>query len=206
MTDMTLSTFFRSLLFCILLTPTLAAAQSTVLVFGDSLSAAYGIPRTAGWVSLLQLELQKRQPAYAVVNASISGETTSGGRARIAAALDRHKPDIIIIELGANDGLRGTPLTEMEANLAEIIRQSKAAQAKVLLIGMQLPPNYGADYTKKFHALYAKLAQQYHVALVPFLLEGITLDQFQADNLHPVAAAQPRILRNVMAGLGKMLD
>jgi acyl-CoA thioesterase-1 len=205
MIAMKCSVLFRSLLFCVCLAPTLAAAQSTILVFGDSLSAAYGLPREAGWVALLQRELQNRQPPRTVVNASISGETTSGGRARIAAALERHKPDIVILELGANDGLRGTSLVSMEANLAEIIRQSQAARAKVLLIGMRLPPNYGADYTKKFHALYEKLAQQYHVALVPFLLDGIAPEQFQADNLHPSAAAQPRMLRNVMGELEKIL-
>lgn len=188
------------------LLPGIAAAQSTILVFGDSLSAAYGIPREAGWASLLQQELQRRHSRYEVVNASISGETTTGGRERIAAALRQHKPGIVILELGANDGLRGAPLDGIEANLAELIRQSRAAHANVLLLGMQLPPNYGADYTQGFRALYPKLAQRYHVALVPFMLDGIAPDQFQADNLHPVAAAQPRILRNVMAQLERLLN
>ena len=176
-----------------------------ILVVGDSLSAAYGLPREAGWVALLQQELQQRKSRYTVVNASISGETTSGGRSRIAAALKQHQPAIVILELGANDGLRGAPLDEIEANLAELIRQSQAADAKVLLIGMQLPPNYGQTYTSGFRALYPKLAQQYHVALVPFFLDGVASDQFQGDNLHPVAAAQPHILRNVSGALEKLL-
>lgn len=174
-------------------------------MFGDSLSAAYGIPREAGWVSLLQQELQRSHPQYRVTNASISGETTTGGSQRITAALQLHRPGIVIIELGANDGLRGAPISDIEANLAGLIRQSRGAHAKVLLLGMQLPPNYGADYTARFRALYPKLAQRYHVALVPFFLEGIAAEQFQADNLHPVAQAQPIILRNVMQQLKPLL-
>jgi len=174
-------------------------------VFGDSLSAAYGIPLEAGWVNLLQQELQRSHPQYQVVNASISGETTTGGRQRIAAALRQHQPGIVILELGANDGLRGAPIADIEANLADLIQQSLKAHAKVLLLGMQLPPNYGADYTAHFKSLYPKLAQRYHATLVPFLLEGIMLEQFQADNLHPVAQAQPIILRNVMQHLEPLL-
>ena len=157
-------------------------------------------------MNLLQQELQRSHPQYRVVNASISGETTTGGRQRIAAALHQHQPSIIILELGANDGLRGAPIKDIGSNLAELIRQSSKAHAKVLLLGMQLPPNYGATYTVDFKTLYPKLAQRYHVALVPFFLQGIAPEQFQADNLHPVAQAQPLILRNVMRQLEPLLD
>lgn len=174
-------------------------------MFGDSLSAAYGIPREAGWVNLLQQELQRSHPQYQVVNASISGETTTGGRQRITAALRQHNPRIVILELGANDGLRGAPIESIEANLADLIRQSGKVHAKVLLLGMQLPPNYGVDYTARFKSLYPKLAQRYHAVLVPFFLQGIAPEQFQADNLHPVAQAQPFILRNVMQKLEPLL-
>lgn len=181
------------------------AQQQTILVFGDSLSAAFGIPREAGWVSLLQQELQRSHPQYRVVNASISGETTSGGHQRIAAALRQHHPAIVILELGANDGLRGTPIKEIEANLGALIQASRKAKAKVLLLGMKLPPNYGADYTTRFAALYSTLAQRHRVALVPFLLAGVAPEQFQADNLHPVAAAQARILDTVFQKLKPLL-
>lgn len=185
--------------------PGISAAQQTILVFGDSLSAGYGIPRESAWATLLQQELRRTHPQYKVVNASISGETTSGGRQRINHALREHKPAIVILELGANDGLRGTPLNITEANLAYIIRRCQSAHARVLLAGMQLPPNYGPDYTTRFRKLYPKLAQRYHVSLLPFLLEGVRDDQFQADNLHPVAQAQPHILQNVLRELRPLL-
>ena len=174
-------------------------------MFGDSLSAAYGIPREAGWVSLLQQELQRSHPQYRVVNASIGGETTSGGLRRIGATLGQHSPAIVILELGANDGMRGAPIADIEANLAALIRQARKARAKVLLLGMQLPPNYGADYAARFKALYQKLAKQYHTELVPFLLEGVTPEQFQADNLHPTAQAQPLILHTIWQKLKPLL-
>ena len=175
------------------LLPGISRAE-TILVFGDSLSAAYGIPREAGWVNLLQQELQRSHPQYKVINTSITGETTTGGLQRIAAALHQHKPNIVILELGANDGMRGRPIADIETNLAALIRQARKSHAKVLLLGMQLPPNYGGDYTAGFKAIYSKLAQRYHVALVPFFLEGVAPGQFQADNLHPTAQAQPLIL------------
>lgn len=196
--------FFRLILVLAFLLPGIAAAQ-TILVFGDSLSAAYGIPREAGWVSLLQQELQRSHPQYGVVNASIGGETTTGGLQRIGAALRQHSPDIVILELGANDGMRGAPIADIEANLAAIIRQARKARAKVLLLGMQLPPNYGADYAARFKSLYPKLAKQYHMALVPFFLEGVAPEQFQADNLHPTAQAQPILLRSVWEKLKPLL-
>jgi acyl-CoA thioesterase I len=198
--------FLRTILLCAAcLLPGISAAQQTILVFGDSLSAGYGIPRESAWATLLQQELQRTHPQYRVVNASISGETTLGGRQRINQALREHKPAIVILELGANDGLRGSPLSITEANLAYIIRQCKAAHARVLLVGMLLPPNFGPDYTTRFRKLYPKLAQRYHVSLLPFLLQGVGADQFQADNLHPVAQAQPRILQNILGELKPLL-
>jgi len=180
-------------------------AQSTILVFGDSLSAGYGIPREDAWPSLLQTELQNTHPHYKVINASISGETTSGGLRRLPATLKEHQPDIVVIELGANDGLRGTQLSLTENNLNALVKKSLSAGAKVLLLGMQLPPNYGVSYTKSFKALYPKTAKRHQIELVPFMLEGVKAEEFQADNLHPVAAAQPKILGTVMQKLKPML-
>ena len=185
--------------------PLSAHAAKNILVFGDSLSAAYGIPREAGWVNLLQQELQRNHPQYQLVNTSISGETTTGGRQRLATALRQHRPNIIILELGANDGLRGTNTTDIETNLGAMIEQAKNAQAKVLLVGMKLPPNYGKPYTTQFQNLYPRLAEKHRVKLLPFLLEGIAAEQFQADNLHPTAQAQPRILHNILQGLVPLL-
>lgn len=187
------------------LLPAVGHAQSTILIFGDSLSAGYGIPREAAWPSLLQAELQRTHPHYKVVNASISGETTSGGIQRLPATLKEHHPSIVIIELGANDGLRGTKLELTEKSLNGLIQLSKQAGAKVLLLGMQLPPNYGLAYTRRFKALYPKLAQRHQISLVPFMLQGIEADEFQADNLHPVAEAQPKILQTVMQKLKPLL-
>jgi len=188
-----------------MLLPAASDAQSTILIFGDSLSAGYGIPRVAAWPSLLQAELLRTHPHYKVVNASISGETTSGGLRRLPTALKEHRPTIVVIELGANDGLRGTSLDLTEKSLATLIQQAKAAQAVVLLLGIQLPPNYGVDYAKHFKALYPKLAQRHRITLVPFMLEGVEPEQFQADNLHPTAEAQPKILQTVMQKLKPML-
>lgn len=181
-------------------------AQSTILILGDSLSAGYGIPREAAWPSLLQIELQRTHPHYKVINASISGETTSGGVQRMPALLKEYQPSIVIIELGANDGLRGTRLDVSERNLDELIRQARTAQAKVLLLGMQLPPNYGADYAGRFRELYPKLAKRHLTGLVPFMLEGVEDTEFQADNLHPVAQAQAKILKTVMRKLKPLLQ
>ncbi len=187
------------------LLPCAAQAAKNILVFGDSLSAGYGIAREASWVHLLQQELKKDHPQLEVVNASISGETTAGGLRRIGKALQQHQPEIVIIELGANDGLRGAAVQTTERNLSALIRQSLEARAKVLLLGIQLPPNYGPDYTRRFRALYPKLAKKYNIALVPFLLEGIPPEQFQADNLHPNEAGQGQILRNVLPSLTPLL-
>jgi acyl-CoA thioesterase-1 len=183
-----------------------AHAAKTILIFGDSLSAGYGIARADSWVSLLQASLKKTHPQCEVVNASISGETTSGGARRIGKALNEHRPAVVVLELGGNDGLRGTPLSETEKNLNDIILQVKKANAKVLLLGIQIPPNYGLDYTKRFSALYPKLAKKHKVSLVDFMLKDIPAEQFQADNLHPNAAAQPQILKNVLPSLTPLLN
>jgi acyl-CoA thioesterase-1 len=193
------------LLIAALSLPNSALGAKNILVFGDSLSAGYGIARDDSWVNLLQQELKNHPTGYEVVNASISGETTAGGLRRMGKALQQHAPAVVIIELGANDGLRGTTLAETEKNLHEIIAQSRKANAKVLLLGIQLPPNYGMEFTKQFRAIYTKLAQRHKVALVPFMLEGIAPEQFLADNLHPNAAGQPVILRNVLPALLPLL-
>jgi len=194
------------LLLALCLFPVIGRAQPTILVFGDSLSAGYGIPRESGWVSLLQRQLQRTHPQYQVVNASISGETTSGGRWRFEPALLQHRPVIVILELGANDGLRGAAIADIRSNLSYMLHIAHKANSKVLLLGMQLPPNYGIDYSKQFKALYPQLAQRYHTALVPFLLAGVAPQQFQADNLHPDAEAQPKLLHNVLRKLEPLLE
>lgn len=183
-----------------------AQAARNVLVFGDSLSAGYGIARDASWVNLMQQELRQTHPKFEVINASISGETASGGVRRIGKALQQHRPEVVIIELGANDGLRGAAVAGIEKNLDQIIRQSLKSGARVLLLGIQLPPNYGLEYPRQFRAIYPALAKRHKVALVPFILEGIPPEQFQPDNLHPIAAAQPQILRNVLPALSPLLN
>jgi acyl-CoA thioesterase-1 len=174
-------------------------------VFGDSLSAGYGIAIEKSWVNLLQQELQRTQSGFDIVNASISGETALGGSQRIAKALRQYRPAIVIVELGANDGLRGFSTTDIESNLGKIIEQAQSAGARVLLAGMELPPNYGEPYITRFRDLYPRLAQKHRILLLPFLLEGVAADQFQADNLHPVAAAQQHIMLNVMQELKRLL-
>jgi acyl-CoA thioesterase-1 len=182
-----------------------AQAAENILIFGDSLSAGYGVPRNASWATLLQNELRLSYPQLEVINASISGETTSGGVRRIGKALQEHQPKIVIVELGANDALRGSSISDTEKNLSVIIEQSRKANAKILLLGIQIPPNYGLEYAKQFRALYPMLSKRYKAALVPFMLEGIPPEQFQADNLHPNAQAQTQILRNVERVLLPML-
>ena len=182
-------------------------AATTVLVLGDSLSAAYGLEQKQGWVSLLEQRLHRQCADCRVINASISGETTAGGRSRIESLLNRHHPDIVIVELGGNDGLRGLSLTEMYANLDTIITAAKRHKAKVLLIGMRLPPNYGPAYTEKFHNVYQRLADKQRVSWVPFLLAGLENNRnlFQADDIHPVAEAQGVMLENVWPQLQALL-
>lgn len=183
-----------------------AHAAKNILVFGDSLSAGYGLAIDKSWVYLLQQELQHTPPGYRVVNVSISGETTAGGKQRIANALQQFHPKIVIVELGANDGLRGAPIRSIEANLSNIIEKSRKTGAGVLLVGMKLPPNYGEPYITQFANVYPRLAKKYRIRLLPFLLDGVAADQFQADNLHPVAAAQQHIMLNVMQELKHLLD
>lgn len=174
-------------------------AAATILVFGDSISAGYGLPRDQSWVDLLRVRLAREHPDYRVVNASVTGETTVGGKIRLDAALARHKPRIVILELGGNDGLRGTRSETISANLAAMIADCRRHKSEVLLVGMRVPPNYGSDYEEKFRLIYGALAKSQGVALVPFLFEGFAADRgmFQSDGIHPTAAAQPVMLATV---------
>ncbi len=188
--------------------PLTAWAGGTILIYGDSLSAAYGLNQDAGWAALLEARLKQKGMDYTVANASISGETSSGGAARIAQALKTHQPKVVIVALGANDGLRGLPLAQMRANLAKIVRASQNAKSRVLLVGMRLPPNYGETYTRPFAQVYVDLAREYKTALAPFLLEGMAERRalFQADNMHPTAEAQSLILDNIWKALAPLLQ
>lgn len=187
-----------------------ARRTSTILVVGDSLSAEYGLKRGSGWVALLTQQLEAAKLNVQVINASISGDTTSGGRSRLPALLTQHKPTHVIIELGANDALRGLPLQLTEDNLTFMARAAQKAGAQVLLVGMQLPPNYGRDYGERFAAVFGKVAQANKTALVPFLLKGVAdqanaLSLFQADRIHPKEEAHPIMLANVWPELKKIL-
>jgi acyl-CoA thioesterase-1 len=199
----------RTLWFFILLASSGAGfcAEKSILVFGDSLSAAYGIAQARGWVALLAERLKRERSDYSVVNASISGETTAGGAARIAKALAQHKPAIVILELGGNDGLRGLPMEEMKRNLASMTEQAQKAGARVVLVGMKLPPNYGPEYTRSFDSAYPELAKRYQTALVPFLLEDLADNEefFQADRIHPTEEAQPLMMEQVWKALLPLL-
>ena len=183
-------------------------ASATILVLGDSLSAEYGLARGTGWVRLLEQRLDARPGTkYTVVNASISGETTSGGVTRLPQLLATHRPAIVIIELGANDGLRGLPIDVMRANLKAMAEAARDAGARVLIVGIRVPPNYGREYAERFHASFAEVSRQTRAALAPFLLDGIAEDltMFQADRIHPNAKAQPRMLDNVWPHLAPLL-
>ena len=183
-------------------------STQTIVVFGDSLSAGYGIGQNQGWVSLLQTRLTQQKLPYQVVNASISGETTSGGLARFSEMLSTHKPSIVILELGANDGLRGLPVSDMRSNLNSMILQAKAAKTKLLLVGMKIPPNYGQKYSRDFSASYAILTKQHKIKLVPILLDGVAgkPSLIQDDGLHPIATAQLKLLDNVWPKLEKLFN
>lgn len=185
-----------------------APRERTLLVFGDSLSAAYGLRADQGWVAQLQQRLAGQGYGYRVVNASVSGETTAGGRARLARALEAHKPQLVILELGANDGLRGLPVKDARANIASMIADIQKAGARVLLAGIVMPPNYGARYASDFSAMYAETAKAAGVPLIPFLLEGVALEEryMQADGLHPNAEGQPLVLENVWKHLRPLLE
>ncbi len=185
-----------------------APGERTLLVFGDSLSAAYGLRAEQGWVAQLQKRLQTQGYGYRVVNASVSGETTSGGRSRLERALNLHKPDVVILELGANDGLRGLPVKDAKANLNAMIAAVQRAKSRLLLVGIVIPPNYGAQYGNAFAGMYRSLAAERKVPLLPFLLDGVALDSryMQADGLHPNALGQPRVLDNVWPPLQRLLE
>ena len=185
----------------------LPAFARTLLVVGDSLSAAYGIDVKSGWVAQLQQRLRRDQVDYTVINASISGDTTANGRVRLPKALAQHRPALVVIELGGNDGLRGLPLTEMKKNLAAMVGAAKASGARVVLVGIKLPPNYGVRYTQDFERVYRELAKEQRVPLVPYLLDGVagTDGLMQADGIHPTAAAQARMLDTVWSTLQPLL-
>jgi len=192
--------------FVLLWAALLHAQLPVILVLGDSLSAGFGIDVQQGWVNLLQKRLQREGYRYSIMNASISGDTTAGGLARLPRLMEMHQPAIVIVELGGNDGLRGLALTEVEKNLAAIIEIAQKHDARVLLLGMQLPPNYGPDYTGRFYTLYGELAQHYEVARVPFLLQDVADGEFmQADGIHPRVEAQMHILNNVWLYLKPLL-
>jgi acyl-CoA thioesterase-1 len=182
-------------------------AASTVMVFGDSLASAYNLSTDQGWVRILARRVDAAKLPWNIVNASVTGETTAGGLRRIAEDLRRHKPAIVVIELGGNDALRGQPLAGMRTNLEEIVRLVKQARAEPVLVGMMIPPNYGIDYAAQFRDMYARIASKSNAPLVPFLLEGVAEkpDLFQADQIHPTAAAQPRIADNVWRVLEPLL-
>ena len=183
------------------------ASDHTILVLGDSLSAALGIRPEQGWVALLAQRLQAQGYGYQIVNASVSGETTSGGLERLPRALQLHQPGTVILELGANDGLRGLPVDETRENLAHMVRLSQAAGARVLLVGMRIPPNYGPRYTEQFARMFPELANQYHLPLVPFLLEKVALDptRMQQDGMHPNARGEPPVLDTLWPYLKPLL-
>ncbi len=191
-----------------LMLPPAAGVAATIMVYGDSLSAGYGVPQGQGWVSLLQKRLHDEKLDYKVVNLSISGETTLGGKNRITAALEAHRPAVVILALGANDGLRGQDPDTMRSNLEAIVEACRRFKARVLLVGMRLPPNYGAAYTNKFNNIFKDIAQRRRLASVPFLLEGFADDRemFQADAIHPTAQAQPLILETVWKKLRPLLQ
>ena len=187
-----------------------AARPQKILVVGDSLSAEYGLQRGSGWVALLATRLAKEHPEASVVNASISGDTTSGGLVRLPALLRQHQPTLVVLELGGNDALRGLPLDTSRSNLTEMARLAKAANARVLILGMQIPPNYGRSYGERFVAMFDEVARSQGVALVPFMLKGEAdgpqaEQMFQADRIHPVASAHPIILGNVWPVLEPLL-
>jgi acyl-CoA thioesterase-1 len=187
--------------------PGAGAAEKSILVVGDSLSAAYGIPRNRGWVALLEERLKQEQIHYTVVNASISGETSGGGRVRMDKLLERYQPGVVILALGGNDGLRGMQVAEVRANLAAMIREAQASNARVLLVGIKMPPNYGEEYTQGFDAMYRALASTHRTAFVPFLLEDFAgkPEFFLPDRIHPNEAAQALMFKRVWPALRPLL-
>lgn len=205
---MSFALMIKALVLCAALAfPLPSLAARTILVFGDSISSGYGLPADAGWVHLLRQRLEKAGGDYKVVNASISGETAAGGRRRIDAALEQHRPAILVLELGGNDGLRGARIEQLQADLDAIVAAAAKRGARVLLVGMRIPPNYGADYVKRFAAVYDAVAARHRTALVPFLFEGFgdRPEFFQPDGIHPTRAAQPLMLETVWKKLEPML-
>ncbi|HTB88164.1 MAG TPA: arylesterase [Steroidobacteraceae bacterium] len=198
---------FLALFVLIVASASAQAEAPVILVFGDSISAGYGLPLEQGWVELLRTRLKAQGYGYQVVNASVSGETTAGGLARLPRALELHHPSIVILELGGNDGLRGLPIAQMRTNLTQMTSSSTAAGAKVLLLGMRMPPNYGPEYTKQFAMVFSDLAAEKKISLVPFLLTDIALSPalLQADDIHPNAQGQPILLDNVWPTLKPLL-
>ncbi|MEE8255093.1 MAG: arylesterase [Nitrosomonadaceae bacterium] len=188
-------------------TDTPPTVLTTVMIYGDSLSSGYGLPQKSGWANLLKKRLQTQSSVYQVINVSISGETALGGRNRIEQTLKAHHPNIVIVELGINDGLRGLPIKSIHDNLEAIVEACQRNKAAILLVGMRLPPNYGTAYTQKFRDIYPQIAQRHKIKLVPFLLEGFgdKLEYFQADRVHPNERAQGIILKNVWKDLHKMI-
>ncbi|MEE8221983.1 MAG: arylesterase [Nitrosomonadaceae bacterium] len=188
-------------------TDTPPTVLTTVMIYGDSLSSGYGLPQKSGWANLLKKRLQTQSSVYQVINVSISGETALGGRNRIEQTLKAHHPNIVIVELGINDGLRGLPIKSIHDNLEAIVEACQRNKAAILLVGMRLPPNYGTAYTQKFRDIYPRIAQRHNLKLVPFLLEGFgdKLEYFQADRVHPNERAQGIILKNVWKDLHKMI-
>jgi acyl-CoA thioesterase-1 len=184
-----------------------SAAAPVILILGDSISAAYGLPQGVGWTDLLQQRLDARKRDFRVVNASISGDTTAGGRSRLPALLARHKPAIVVIELGGNDGLRGGSIASTRDNLFAMVKAAKAAGARPMIVGMRLPPNYGPAYTRQFESVFAEVAKAEGAPLVPFFFEGFgdDADAFQADRIHPTEATQAKLLDNVWPTLERML-
>jgi acyl-CoA thioesterase I len=205
---MNASTMLRIFLFVLFSgTACVAHAAATILVFGDSISAGYGLPRDTGWVDLLRARLAREHADYTVVNASVTGETTVGGKARLAGAMKQHQARIVILELGGNDGLRGARIETIRANLATMIEECRRQGGRVLLVGMRVPPNYGADYEKKFNGMFDEMAKKERVPLVPFLFEGFAAERgmFQPDGIHPTEAAQAKMLDNVWPQLRPLL-
>ncbi|EPJ43617.1 MAG: arylesterase [Osedax symbiont Rs2] len=195
------------LLILLVLFTTQSVSAKTLLVLGDSLSAAYNMQQQQGWVALMANRIKQRYPDVVVINASISGETTTGGLTRLPELIDRHQPDYIVLELAANDGLRGTPLKIIKQNIQQLISLAKQAEAKVTLVGVRLPSNYGPRYTEKFFNIFEQLAESEQIYRVPFLMQDVALkpELMQADRLHPTAAAQTIILENVWGSIGQML-
>jgi len=203
-----ISTMLRIFLFVLLFSAAgITHAAATILVFGDSISAGYGLPRDQGWVDLLRARLVREHADYMVVNASVTGETTVGGKTHLGAALNRHQPQIVILELGGNDGLRGTRVETIRANLTAMIAACRKHGSRVLLVGMRVPPNYGSDYEHKFRLVYETTAKTQRVPLVPFLFEGFAADRamFQSDGIHPTIDAQEKMLDNIWPRLRPLL-